>query len=173
MRSVPARVGGILALAAGAFVGARLVDAGYTRAWPIRARFMWASALLFTIVGAVVLLHSLLSPQHSELGPELQSDHRGPALRRGLFVASAGFLVFFAVAKAAQAYAAIPVERTFLVAMGTVLAWCTIQKPWWFWGHWKAHFLRSLIGDGATTVVYLLLAGCFFYLGLFGDVSGF
>jgi hypothetical protein len=80
-------------------------------------------------------------------------------------------LIYFALGKALEFYAGVPVERTVLVGFALGLAWVTARKPWWFWDHWKAHFLRRLIGDTATTVAYLAIAILLLYLGLLGEPS--
>ena len=169
MRSTVARVVAIVGLAGVGYSGARFVDAGGTLDWPLWARFTMATVLLFAIIGVVAVFHSILSPEHSDLGPELESDRRGPTLRNGLFVGGAVVLLFFACAKVLETYAGIRSERTFLAGFGIGLTWCTLRKPWWFWGHWKAHFLRTIIGDAATTVVYMALAGLALYMALFGS----
>jgi hypothetical protein len=45
----------------------------------------------------------------------------------------------------------------------------TLTRPWWFWENWKARWLRGLIGDGATAVVYLALAAAMVLVGLSTD----
>jgi len=139
MRSLAGPIVGTIALATVAFLGARFVDAGRTSSWPTWGRFLWTSGLILAGVGAVTLLHRIISPEHSDLGPELESDRRGPTLRRGLLVGSAIVLLFVAAALALEAYAGIDADRTFLGGIGVALGWCTLRKPWWFWGHWKAH----------------------------------
>ena len=41
---------------------------------------------------------------------------------------------------------------------GVLFAVLTLKRPWWFWNHPKATFVRDIIGDKATIVVYLALA---------------
>ena len=72
---------------------------------------------------------------------------------------------------AALAYAGIPVRRTLVFGFGVALALATARKPWWFWDHWKAQVVRELIGDGATTVVYLAIAAALLFLAIVGDPS--
>lgn len=45
----------------------------------------------------------------------------------------------------------------------------TLTRPWWFWENWKARWLRDLIGDGGTALVYLTLAAVMVWVGLFTD----
>lgn len=45
----------------------------------------------------------------------------------------------------------------FFLLGGGALVIAALWKPWPFWWHAKAMFLRSLIGDRATTFAYLLL----------------
>jgi hypothetical protein len=170
-RSLAGPIVGILALASAAFLGATFVDAGQTSSWPTWARFLWVSGLILAVVGAVIQLHGIISPEHSDLGPELESDRRGPTLRKGLLIGSAIVLAYFAAAVALEAYSGIDMDRTFLAGIGLAIAWCTLRKPWWFWGHWKAHFLRSIVGDVATTVIYLAIAALALYGAVFADLS--
>ena len=165
------RVGGILLLVLAGFAGSRFIDTGHTRAWPDWARFLFAGTLLFAIVGAVILFLSILSPEHSDLSLARLDDHRGPTLRRGLLIATALFLVFAALARALAVYAGISEDRTLVAAFGLALGWCTLRKPWWFWDHWKAGFVRGLIGDQATTIVYLVFAALLLYAALSGHSS--
>jgi hypothetical protein len=46
-----------------------------------------------------------------------------------------------------------------LAVLGVGIAALTIVRPWWFWSHPKAMFLRGLIGDHSTALLYLLIAG--------------
>ncbi len=165
------RVGGILLLVLAGFAGSRFIDTGHTRAWPDWARFLFAGTLLFAIVGAVILFLSILSPEHSDLSLARLDDHRGPTLRRGLLIATALFLVFAALARALAVYAGISEDRTLVAGFGLALGWCTLRKPWWFWDHWKAGFVRGLIGDQATTIVYLVFAALLLYAALSGHSS--
>ena len=161
----------VTALVAGAFGAAKLVDRGLTSGWPAWARFAFASAILLANVGAVAILHGILSPAHSGLSPRVDSDDRGPTLRRGLLVGAAVVVAYVALSKVLESYLGVSVKRTLLVGFGAALAWATAQKPWWFWDHWKAHILRDLIGDSATTAVYLLIAAVLLYLAILGDPS--
>ena len=60
-------------------------------------------------------------------------------------------------------------DRTLWVGLGTFLAVMTMTRPWWFWENYKARWLRELIGDEPTALVYLLLAGVMVWVGLFTD----
>lgn len=57
-------------------------------------------------------------------------------------------------------------DRALWVGLGTFLALMTLTRPWWFWENWKARWLRGLIGDEATAVVYLALAAAMVWVGL-------
>ena len=87
-----------------------------------------------------------------------------------------GGLILFAVALvsvgallAAAAVAGWPRDRTLWIGIGGCFALMTVSRPWWFWENWKARALRNLIGDGATTVLYLALAGAMIWAGLATD----
>lgn len=44
-----------------------------------------------------------------------------------------------------------------------VLPLLTMARPWWFWENPKARWLRRLIGDEATALVYFTVAlGCLY-----------
>lgn len=60
-------------------------------------------------------------------------------------------------------------DRVLWVGLGTFLALMTLTRPWWFWENWRARGLRKLIGDEATAVLYLALAGAMVWVGLFTD----
>jgi hypothetical protein len=62
-------------------------------------------------------------------------------------------------------------DRALWVGLGTSLALMTLTRPWWFWENWKARWLRNLIGDEATAVVYLTLAAAMLWVGLYTDWS--
>jgi hypothetical protein len=55
-------------------------------------------------------------------------------------------------------------ETLFLAIGGCLIIILTILRPWWFWRHPKAAWLRGLIGDGPTTLFYLGIAGTFLYM---------
>ena len=60
-------------------------------------------------------------------------------------------------------------DRALWVGIGTGFGLLTILRPWWFWGNYKARWLRELIGDGATMVIYLALAALMIWVGLHTD----
>ena len=41
------------------------------------------------------------------------------------------------------------------VGLGGFLGLLTILRPWWFWENYRARWLRKVIGDVATIVMYL------------------
>jgi hypothetical protein len=60
-------------------------------------------------------------------------------------------------------------NRGLWVGFGTFLTLMTVTRPWWFWEHYKARWLRGLIGDEPTALLYLALAGVMVWVGLFTD----
>jgi hypothetical protein len=56
-------------------------------------------------------------------------------------------------------------DAVFAIALGLLLAVLTLARPWWFWSHPKALFLRAAIGDLPTTIVYLAVAAGLVVLG--------
>lgn len=54
-------------------------------------------------------------------------------------------------------------DQVFWGGFGIVLALLTMARPWWFWENPKARWLRRLIGDEATALVYFTVAlGCLY-----------
>jgi hypothetical protein len=45
----------------------------------------------------------------------------------------------------------------------------TLLRPWWFWENYRARWLRNLIGDEATMLVYLGIAAIMVWVGLNTD----
>jgi hypothetical protein len=62
-----------------------------------------------------------------------------------------------------------PRDRTLWVGVGSFLAIMTLTRPWFFWENWKASSLRGVIGDDATILVYLAVAGAMVWVGLYTD----
>ena len=60
-------------------------------------------------------------------------------------------------------------DRTLWVGFGGFLAVMTLTRPWWFWENHRARWLRALIGDEPTALLYMLLAGVMAWVGLFTD----
>lgn len=60
-------------------------------------------------------------------------------------------------------------DRTLWVGVGGFLAVMTLTRPWWFWENWRARWLRNLIGDGGTALVYLAVAAVMVWVGLYTD----
>jgi hypothetical protein len=60
-------------------------------------------------------------------------------------------------------------DRTLRIGVGTFLGLLTLTRPWWFWENWKARWLRGLIGDAATALVYLVLAAAMVWIGMYTD----
>ncbi len=50
-------------------------------------------------------------------------------------------------------------DAAFWFEAGVLFAILTLTRPWWFWNHPKAMWLRDIIGDKATIVLYLIVAG--------------
>jgi hypothetical protein len=52
------------------------------------------------------------------------------------------------------------------VGLSAFLGLMTILRPWWFWENYRARWLRNVMGDGATIVVYFAVAGIMVWVGL-------
>ena len=60
-------------------------------------------------------------------------------------------------------------DRALWAGLGIFLMIMTVTRPWWFWENYRARWLRGLIGDEPTTLLYLALAGVMVWVGLFTD----
>jgi len=59
-----------------------------------------------------------------------------------------------------------PRDRALWLGLGTALGMLTLTRPWWFWEDYRARWLRGLIGDAGTALVYLALAAMMMWIGL-------
>ena len=57
-------------------------------------------------------------------------------------------------------------DRAMWVGVGGFLGLMTVVRPLWFWENYRARWLRNLIGDGATAIVYLTFAAIMVWIGL-------
>jgi hypothetical protein len=57
-------------------------------------------------------------------------------------------------------------DRSLWVGFGGFLAVMTTLRPWWFWENWRARWLRGLIGDPMTMMVYFAVAAVMVWVGL-------
>jgi hypothetical protein len=102
----------------------------------------------------------------SDGGDRSESD-RG-ALRSGLTLIAASLLSLGALWAAAAALD-WPRDRVLWGGLGVFLGGMTILRPWWFWENYKARWLRGLLGDEPTAMIYLALAAVMVWVGLFTD----
>lgn len=58
-------------------------------------------------------------------------------------------------------------DRALWVGFGLFVAVMTVLRPRWYWNNYRARWLRDSIGDTATAVFYLLVAGLLIWAGLF------
>jgi hypothetical protein len=98
------------------------------------------------------------------------TDNVGEAAERsgwrgGLTLFAISLLVLVSLLLAAGK-AGWPRDRALWIGVGTFLGFLTLIKPWWFWENWKARWLRGLIGDTATVLVYLALAAAMVWIGM-------
>jgi hypothetical protein len=98
------------------------------------------------------------------------SAMREPPRERGArrWTAVVGPLALVAILFAVAATGRWPRDRVLWAGCGIVLAGLTLVRPWWFWEHSKARWLRGLVGDEAAAVFYLLVAAACLYAGLVG-----
>ena len=60
-------------------------------------------------------------------------------------------------------------NRTLWLGFAGFLAAMTLVRPTWFWENYRARWLRGVVGDEGTALLYLLLAGAMVWVGLFTD----
>jgi hypothetical protein len=60
-------------------------------------------------------------------------------------------------------------DRTLWLGFAGFLAVMTLVRPTWFWENHRARWLRGVVGDEGTALLYLLLAGVMVWVGLFTD----
>ena len=70
--------------------------------------------------------------------------------------ALAAFIVL--VAKTSARFT-LDFDATFWIGTGALLLFFTLLRPWWFWSHPKALFVRAFLGDTATLLLYLTISG--------------
>lgn len=63
-----------------------------------------------------------------------------------------------------------PIERTFLIIVGVFVLASAYARPWWFWEHVDGWVLRSLVGDRAALVVFVLTGLALLYFGVFVEL---
>jgi hypothetical protein len=92
--------------------------------------------------------------------------------RNGLWGGVVLFLVSIGLVGGALALAAVMRwnrDRVMWVGVGGFLGLMTILRPWWFWENYRARWLRKIIGDGATAVIYMALAAAMVWIGFNTD----
>jgi hypothetical protein len=60
-------------------------------------------------------------------------------------------------------------DRTLWLGFAGYLAAMTLLRPTWFWENHRARWLRGLVGDEVTALLYLFLAGVMVWVGLYSD----
>jgi hypothetical protein len=60
-------------------------------------------------------------------------------------------------------------DRTLWLGFAAYLALMTLFRPTWFWENYRARWLRGLVGDEGTALLYLLFAGLMIWIGLSTD----
>jgi hypothetical protein len=88
--------------------------------------------------------------------------------RGGLTLVAVSLLLVVSLLVAAGK-AGWPRDRALWIGLGTFLGLLTLIRPWWFWENWKARWLRGLVGDTATALVYLALAAAMVWIGMNTD----
>jgi len=60
-------------------------------------------------------------------------------------------------------------DRTLWLGFAGFLALMTVLRPTWFWENYRARWLRGVVGDEGTVLLYLLLAGIMVWVGFYTD----
>jgi hypothetical protein len=102
---------------------------------------------------------------------ERAAEHPEHSARRGGLILLAVSLLLLGALWALADTSAWGRDRALWVGLGAFLAPMTVTRPWWFWDNYKARWLRELIGDEPTALLYLMLAGVMIWVGLFTDWS--
>ncbi|HEX5387125.1 MAG TPA: hypothetical protein VFW66_10520 [Gemmatimonadales bacterium] len=127
------------------------------------------AAVALALVTLVMLARA--AAEWEREGAEPPAAPSGGSRRRGGVILLFVLLVLLGGLWAVAGPAGWPRDRVLWVGFGAFLAGMTLTRPWWFWGHYKARWLRGLIGDEATAFLYLLLAGAMVWIGLFTNWS--
>lgn len=67
-----------------------------------------------------------------------------------------------------QEWSGFPMSRSVVAMLGAGIVAVTLARPFWFWEQPKARFMRDLVGDRVTFVVYIATGVIIFGLALFG-----
>jgi hypothetical protein len=125
------------------------------------------AAIVFAMVSVVLLAYAIR--QWSAPPSEVGSDERARNRWQGnllLFLLSIGLVVSVLLAAELAGWNR---DRALWISVGSFLGLMTLLRPWWFWENYRARWLRNLIGDEATMVVYLGIAAIMVWVGLNTD----
>jgi len=67
----------------------------------------------------------------------------------------------------------ISFDRTFLIVFGVVVLGASYWRPWWFWKHRDAFWLRGMVGDRLASLIYAGAGITMLYFGIFTDAHVF
>jgi hypothetical protein len=134
---------------------------------PAAPEHLRIAAIVFAMVSLVLL--ALAVRQWSAPPSEGPSDERARNRWQGnllLFLLSIGLVVSVLLAAELAGWNR---DRALWISVGSFLGLMTLLRPWWFWENYRARWLRNLIGDEATMVVYLGIAAIMVWVGLNTD----
>ena len=97
------------------------------------------------------------------------SDQPNHSRWRGLLILTLVSMLMLGAIWQVADVARWPRDRALWIGFGVSLAFMTLARPWWFWEDRRARWLRRLIGDELTTMVYLGVAGGMVWVGVFTD----
>jgi hypothetical protein len=134
---------------------------------PAAPEHLRIAAIVFAMVSVVLLAVAVRqwSAPPSEAGSDESAQDRwqGNLL---LFLLSIGLVVSVLLAADLAGWNR---DRALWISVGSFLGLMTLLRPWWFWENYRARWLRNLIGDEATMVVYLGIAAIMVWVGLNTD----
>jgi hypothetical protein len=131
----------------------------------VSSTLLLVTAIAFALLSLTLLVaaaRSWRSPRADQAGTEPNRS----GLRAGLILFAVTGALFGSlwVGAAGMGW---PRDRALWVGLGGFLGVMTLVRPWWFWDNWRARALRGVIGDQATTILYLALAGVLVWVGLY------
>ncbi len=109
------------------------------------------AAIAFTVVSVISLGLAVREWGRSAAGSPPELSERS-ARRGGLILLVVSLLLVIMLWGLAQPFG-WGRDRTLWVGFGIFLVVMTLTRPWWFWEHYKARWLRELIGDESTALI--------------------
>jgi hypothetical protein len=87
----------------------------------------------------------------------------------GVIIGACAVLIGAAIG--AEAWLHLDFDAVVWSEVGVVFLTLTLVRPWWFWSHPKAQLVRGIIGDRATSVLYLAVSAWIIVVGVRRQVT--